>query len=216
MTVNELILTCKRMVAGKKLADLSDEMALQYLSEEMSFCASIFPQRVTFEHTVTVAGDEQTIDGLSDVKVTEVRYNDLKLQQVRDTAETVDMLAIGYYGYWTIRGGVLKLLFDAVVDDVLKVYGHLARKTYTSAEGSFEIVAVVISPITETLGLIGAPLRLVRYCIQQRIAEDVGDFEKAQYFFAAGKACQADLVTTYEPIDSMYLDIVSANDNWNG
>jgi hypothetical protein len=174
------------------------EFLLSAFSDEMRFCCMMFPKQVALSSVPLTANVPTTPSLLNNIIPKYVWSGDIQCQKIYAS----DMLALlantsptisGYY--WSLVNNVLNVY---PAGSSVRVVGDLYPKSdYTTANLNMSIVTEAAGSGALTIpGLTGGELNIVRYRSAQRLAEFLGDFNRAQYFLQASVRKEADIRST--------------------
>lgn len=201
MTIGSILRQIQTMAGDTDGTKTSMEFLLSAFSDEMRFCMVMFPQQVSISSVPMTGNSPTTASILDHVNPKYVWSGDVQCQKVY-ASDMLSMLSAGtpsISGYWwCMMEGVLNVM-PAGAD--VRVVGDLYLKNdYTTnhLSHSLEVVATAYgtSPNFVRPGLTGGPLAIVRYRTAQRVAEFIGDFNRAQYFLQVAVRKEAETRAT--------------------
>jgi len=193
MKVQEFLYQIRRLAGDKDADSLSTDMLLTYLTEEMGVVASLFPRQESFEEEIStnaLAGNEQ------DWVDPQFVYLDNTLCNRMYATEVMRMLEIGTMDntkiFWALINNRLNLSVDT---GTVRVVGNWKPDEYLRAHLSFTMLEGLDLDFDakRVPSLVGRRLSAVRYRMLARCAEELGSFDRAQYFLAMGDRTERDL-----------------------
>lgn len=213
MTVRGFIQQIQRLAGDKSGVKCPFDIVLQYMSEEMTYCAKVFPTRISV--TDTISDNTITASKIRYIAPRFVYVDNSPCAKIyaTDMARCI-ALGGGCERYWSMDGGVLKIWPST---GTAMVVGGLKTPTYTISDLDKEF-GVIVDPATDTTppyiipGLTGAPLTVVRYRTAQRVAEDIEDFQRAQYLLQMAAKAEREARASFEDSTTSSINSMTGED----
>jgi hypothetical protein len=173
------------------------EFLLSAFSDEMRFCCMMFPKQIAISSVPMTANTPTTPSLLYNIIPKYVWSGEIQCQKIYAS----DMLALlasvpattcGYY--WSLVNNIMNVVPAGVE---VRVVGDLYPKAdYTTSSLDMSLITEAAGDSVSVPGLTGAELNIVRYRTAQRLAEFLGDFNRAQYFLQVSARKEAEVRST--------------------
>lgn len=199
MTIREFLYQIRRISGDRDESALSLDMLLAYFTEEVESVASLFPRQESFTEELTgtkVLGGEALWMNpkwvyVNNVMVDRTYATELKSMIDLDTTPTGDP-------FWGLDEGYIYIVPGS---GTARIIGNF--KPWPSGYTEF-LIDLEMAPGVEMTdliipGLIGRRLELVRYKMLRKTAEELGRFDRAQYYLAMESRIERNLRRTLEP-----------------
>lgn len=197
MNLKQFIYQIRKMAGDADGETLSADMMLEAMSDEMSYCAAVFPHRIHVTGTIVDHELDLTAEMIQPDRVISGAYE----AEMYRTASMDRIVAYGTTGHaYSMRNGVLRYWPDAVE---VTVYGRFKPPRYSYADFEKDLVSIWSydsdSSATEVAVVSPLPLSLVRYRMLQRACEEISQLDKAQYYMAIAARREQDVRHAFEP-----------------
>lgn len=213
MTLGSILRQIQAMAGDADGSKTSMEFMLSAFSDEMRFCCVMFPKQVALSSVPLTGSVPTTPSLLYNVVPKYVWSGDIQCQKIYAS----DMLALlantsptisGYY--WSLVNNVLNV-YPAGAS--VRVVGDLYPKSdYTAQQLDMNLIMEAAGDAVSIPGLTGGELNIVRYRTAQRVAEFLGDFNRAQYFLQVSARKEADIRSTAYERSTTSLGAVLGSD----
>lgn len=218
MTLRNLLLQIHRMVGDSGQTKFSNETVLQYLSEEMQVACKLFPVQLEKSGMTINSSGVVTKGYLSSLRpiqvwVDNVRATKVDSQEMRYLLENIDE-NVGVF-HWAMMNGNLQIWPAPLTSSDIKAQGHMYTPDYALDELDHELTPSISAADDDNKlvpGHIGIPLAVVRYRVAQRLMEERGDFDKAQYYLGVGNRREREAVRLWDDQTTTSTGVVKGND----
>lgn len=193
MKLQEFLYQIRRLSGDKDGDSLSTDMLLTYFTEESGVVAGLFPRQESFEESITTNELSNTDQVWIDPQYV---YVDNKLCEKMYATEVAKMLEVGTMDpskiFWALIGNRINL---SVSSGTARVIGNWKPDIYIRTYLSFDMRTGLEIDFSNghVPSLIGRRLSAVRYRMLTRCAEELGLFDRAQYFLSMGNRTERDL-----------------------
>jgi len=217
ITIKNMLQQIQRMAGDPDGNKSSIESILQIMSDEMRYCANVFPAQLSI--TDTLANNTlATPVKIAYIRPQYVYVNNIQCSKIYATdmahlIATNGQFVSGSSYFWSMDENVLKVWPSA--GDV-RVIGFLKPPAYTRADleccprVTFTTGYAGSPPYVP--GLTGAPLTVFRYRCAQRVAEEIGDFQRAQYFLQLAVRKEAEVRSSFNDDTTQSIGSMTGED----
>lgn len=185
MTLRNLVAQIHRSIGDGGAKIISRETVLEALTDEMRYACKLFPVMlyVDLENQDFGSGVGQDVYG-------NIQPERVIIDNVEALKSYPSIVASNPNGspadrfIWCLEEGKIKISPDPTD---AKIVGEMYNERYTldHIDCSLSETSVAFSAgRTEVTGHTGLPLTVVRYRVAQRLSEETGMFDRAQYFLA--------------------------------
>jgi hypothetical protein len=210
VTLNEFVYRIQRQAGDPNGNNLSTEMILEYISDEMSIVSRMFPNEV--QVVETASDNKLTSAGIAMINPTSVWVNNSQATKTyHSTMETyIDAgTPVGYVFWCRYQGDV----YVSPSGGEVRVIGNFIPPRYSQGDMEKTIVGPIIDAEDDEVPMLeGEPLVVVKYRVLQRTAEELGEFDKAQYYMALADRRRRETQTLWETSTTQSTGMVYGTD----
>lgn len=210
MKLKEFLYQIQRLAGDSSGDILSTDLLLTYLTEEMLMVSAMFPVQLTLIETIS--GNTLVEPGLSYLSPQNIWVGDKLATRTypSDIEQFIDNGAPAGYIYWSKVGGVVRV---APATGTARIIGQFLPPTYLVTDLESDLIPPSCVPAaTEVPTLTGLPLSVVRYRALYRAAEEVGAYDRAQYYLAISEKREREVRHFYESSSTTSTGFVYGQD----